>query len=215
MQGQFGTRRGVVREAIKMLKQKGLLEVRKGVKGGAYVRRLEVANVSESLALFLKQHPVDPEKRIEFRESVDRSITLLAITRATPAEKAYLLQEALRFEALLKSSAPDISKTGEIDRALSILLARLARNPIFEWVMHALQMGYSSQEDALHLDPIYRTVQRSPPTGVIPPGRSLMANRCGHCPSLGAIMACYANASHKNGTTPDDEIKTVKSRKTA
>jgi DNA-binding FadR family transcriptional regulator len=35
MQVQFGTGRGVVREALKILKQKGLLEVRKGVKAGA------------------------------------------------------------------------------------------------------------------------------------------------------------------------------------
>lgn len=99
MQVQFGTGRGVVREAIKILKQKGLLEVRKGVKGGAYVRQLEMANVSESLALFLKQHPVEPEKLIEFRESMDRSITLLAIARGSRDEKAALLAEVLRFEA--------------------------------------------------------------------------------------------------------------------
>ena len=50
MQSQFGTGRGVIREAIKILKQKGLLEVKKGAKGGAYIRHLDVDNVSESLA---------------------------------------------------------------------------------------------------------------------------------------------------------------------
>ena len=156
MQVRFGTGRGVVREAIKLLQQKGLLEVRQGAKGGAYVRQVALANVSESLALFLKQHPVAPEKLIEFRESVDRTITLLAIGRGAPAEKDRLLEEALRFEALLRAPAPDLAVAGELDRKLNLMLARMAGNPLFEWVMQALQMGFSSHDVALYEDPDYR-----------------------------------------------------------
>lgn len=156
MQVQFGTGRGVVREAIQVLKQKGLLEVRKGAKGGAYVRRLEVANVSESLALFLKQHPMEKEQLVEFRESMDQTITLLAIARATSAEKARLLEEALRFEGLLREPEPDLAVAGELDRQLNIMLVRMARNSLFEWVMQALQLGLSSHDYALYEDPLYR-----------------------------------------------------------
>jgi DNA-binding FadR family transcriptional regulator len=156
MQAQFGTGRGVVREAIKILKQKGLLEVKKGAKGGAYVREIGVDNVSESLTLFLKQHPFDPEKLIEFRESMDRSITELAIARAEDSEKKELYQGAKKLEAMLRESAPDLNEAGELDRKLNIMLARMARNPLFEWVMHALQMGFSSHDYALYEDPVYR-----------------------------------------------------------
>ena len=156
MQVQFGTGRGVVREAIKILKQKGLLEVRKGVKGGAYVRELEMANVSESLALFLKQHPVEPEKLIEFRECMDRAITILAIARGTRPEKDALLEAVLGFEALMREPEPDLTMTGELDRELNLMLARMAQSPLFEWVMHALQMGFSSHDYALYEHPVYR-----------------------------------------------------------
>lgn len=156
MQSQFGTGRGVVREAIKILKQKGLLEVRKGAKGGAYVRQLDVVNVSESLALFLKQHPVDPEKLIQFRETVDRTITQLAITHATQKEKDELLKLAVKLETMLREPEPDISLTSEMDRKLNIMLARMAQNPLFEWVMHAIQMGFSSHDYALYEDSVYR-----------------------------------------------------------
>ncbi len=156
MQVQFGTGRGVVREAIKILKQKGLLEVRKGAKGGAYVREIEMANVSESLGLFLKQHSVQPEKLIEFRESMDRTITLLAITRGSQTEKETLLETALRFETLMREPELDLVMTSELDRELNLMLARMARNPLFEWVMHALQMGFSSHDDALYEQPAYR-----------------------------------------------------------
>jgi GntR family transcriptional regulator, transcriptional repressor for pyruvate dehydrogenase complex len=156
MQVLFGTGRGVIREAIKTLKQKGLLEVRQGVKGGAYIRELEVANVSESLALFLRQHPVEPEKLIEFRESVDRTITELAIARGSRAGKEELLREVLRLEAMLLQDEPDLAEAGELDRELNIMLARLAGNPVFEWIMRALQMGFSSQDYALYEDRVYR-----------------------------------------------------------
>ena len=156
MQVHFGTGRGVVREAIKLLQQKGLLEVRQGAKGGAYVRQVALANVSESLALFLKQHPVAPENLIEFRETVDRTITLLAIGRAAQTEKDRLFEEALRFETLLGQPEPDLALAGELDRKLNLMLARMAGNPLFEWVMQALQMGFSSQDVALYEDPAYR-----------------------------------------------------------
>jgi len=156
MQVQFGTGRGVVREAIKILKQKGLLEVRKGVKGGAYVRQLEMANVSESLALFIKQHPIEPEKLVEFRESMDRTITLLAISRGTPDEKARLVEKAKVFESRLRETDPDLYLTGELDRELNLMFGRMAHSPLFEWVMDALQMGFSSHDITLYQDPVYR-----------------------------------------------------------
>lgn len=156
MQSQFGTGRGVIREAIKILKQKGLLEVRKGVKGGAYVRQLDVSNISESLALFLKQHQVMPEALIEFRESMDRTITTLAIARSSTDEKNELLKEALRFEEKLCEQEPDLVATAELDRNLNLMLARMAGNELFEWVMHALQMGFSSHDFALYENPSFR-----------------------------------------------------------
>ncbi len=156
MQHQFGTGRGVVREALKTLKQKGLLEVRKGAKGGAYVRELEVSNVSESLALFLKQHPVNPGKLIEFRETIDRTITELAIVRATQKEKEKLIEDAARLKHLLRQPEPDLAEAGELDRQLNISLAQMARNPLFEWVMHAVQMGFSSHDYALYENADYQ-----------------------------------------------------------
>ncbi|QGY40421.1 GntR family transcriptional regulator [Pseudodesulfovibrio cashew] len=156
MQSQFGTGRGVIREAIKILKQKGLLEVKKGAKGGAYVRQVEVANVSESLALFLKQHPVEPEKLIEFRETLDRTITQLAIALGSREEKMELLGEALRLEGMLKEDEPDLVATSELDRKLNLMLVRMARNPLFEWVMHAIQMGFSSHDYALYEEASFR-----------------------------------------------------------
>lgn len=156
LQLQFQTGRGVIREAMRALKQKGLVEIRKGAKGGAYVKQIDVANVSESLALFLKQQHVGLADIAEFRESIDHTITLLAIARADAAEKQQLVTEVEKMRECLEQPEPDMQALGEIDRELNIRLAKMTRNPIFEWIMQALQLGFSSQDYALYDDLDYR-----------------------------------------------------------
>lgn len=161
LQHQFETGRGVIREAIRALKQKGLIEIRKGSKGGAYVKQIEVTNVSESLALFLKQHQIDPDHIAEFRESIDRTITTLAIARADASTKHNLVDKATEFNTIIAqentAEAPlDMVKLGELDRELNIMLAQMTGNPVFEWIMRALQLGFSSYDYTLYEDPEYR-----------------------------------------------------------
>lgn len=156
MQQQFGTGRGAIREALRALKQKGLLDIRKGVKGGAYVRKVGMINIGESLALFLKQHDVEPLALVEFRESVDQTLALLAIARGSAEAKASLVDMAEEFEACLRQDQPDADRVGHLDRDLNLALAGMAANPIFEWIMQALQRGFSSHDYTLYDTPRYR-----------------------------------------------------------
>lgn len=156
MQAQFKTGRGVVREAQQILKQKGLIEIKKGSKGGAFVKQVEVDSVSESFTLFLKQKNIDPESLIEFRESLDRTITSLAVTRGSKEEKEALVKKTLELEKYVSGDDPDMRTIAELDRGLNIQLSRMAKNPVFEWIMHAIQKGFSSFDYALYDDPDYR-----------------------------------------------------------
>lgn len=156
LQIQFQTGRGVIREAICALKQKGLIEIRKGAKGGAYVKAIDAANVGESLALFLKQQQIAPGHIAEFRESIDRTITTLAIARGNVDEKAALLVKADLLLEFLQPSELDLEALGELDRELNMLLAKMTKNPVFEWIMGALQHGFSSYDYALYANCDYR-----------------------------------------------------------
>lgn len=161
LQIQFGTGRGVIREAIRALKQKGLIEIRKGPKGGAFIKQVDVSNISESLALFLKQKHIGPYEIAEFRESVDQSIALLAMNRATEKQKSQMLQLVDRLEDIAAQPSLDFAELAEADRRLNILLAEMANNAIFEWVMHAMQQGFGSYDNNLYNDPDFmrRTVE--------------------------------------------------------
>jgi DNA-binding FadR family transcriptional regulator len=152
----FKTGRGIIREAMRILRQKDLVEIKKGAKGGAFVKHIEERNLNESLALFLKQHSINPESIIEFRESVDRTIIVLAITRGSKSDREELLQKAREFHKYVSSPESDREKISDMDRELNTLLAKLTKNPVFEWVMNALQLGFSSYDQILYEDFDYR-----------------------------------------------------------
>ncbi|MBU1002301.1 MAG: GntR family transcriptional regulator [Proteobacteria bacterium] len=156
LQTLFKTGRGVIREAIKVLRQKGLVEVRKGAKGGTYVKQLDVANVSESLALFLRQNKVAPEHVITFRESTDQTIAALAIVNASKEDKQALLDGAQALAEQAHGPEPDQHLLGEMDRELNIRFAKMSYNPVFEWIMGAIQLGFSSEDYALYAHQQFR-----------------------------------------------------------
>ena len=150
LQEQFGTGRGVVREALRALKQKGLIEVRKGARGGAYAKEVELTHASESLALFLTQQHIHADHICELRESIDRTITLLAISRGTSEEKRELLEGAQNLAHLAESGDAAGVSLIEWDRQLNIMLAKMTKNPVFVWLMQAMQLGLNANDHALY-----------------------------------------------------------------
>jgi len=156
LQTQFGRGRGLIREALRMLKQKDLIEIRKGAKGGAYIKNVGLSNISDSLSLFLKQKDIEPDKIIEFRESLDRTITTLAISKGSREQKSDLYKEALAFYEKIKNGMADKNIIGETDRRLNITLAKMAANPLFLWVVEAIQQGFSSYDYALYEEEKFR-----------------------------------------------------------
>ncbi|RQD61899.1 MAG: FadR family transcriptional regulator [Desulfonatronovibrio sp. MSAO_Bac4] len=157
LQNLFKTGRGVVREALQVLKHKGLVEILKGSKGGAYVKNLEVISVSESFALFLRQNHTDPMQIIEFRESLDYVITDLSIAKGTKKEKELLIEKTDLLTEAVKTNGQTLESLAELDRELNILFAQMTKNPIFEWIMRAIQLGFSSMDNALYEDAEYRS----------------------------------------------------------
>ncbi len=161
LQNQFGTGRGVIREAMIALKQKGLIEGRKGPKGGHFIKQVDVGNISESLALFLKQKHINHNDIIEFRETTDQTVALLAMMRASKAQKAHLVELVEHLETFTAEPKCDFQQVAEIDRQLNLQLATMAHNAIFDWVMQALQEGFGSFDNNLydHPDFLFMTVK--------------------------------------------------------
>lgn len=80
----FGTSRTIVREAIRSLEKAGLLTVRSGVQGGAFVTRVDKKPLVESIRNMILTKQVSHEEIAEARLLLEPSLTVEAAKKATP-----------------------------------------------------------------------------------------------------------------------------------
>lgn len=156
LQHQFRTGRGVIREALRELKQKGLIETRRGGKGGTYVKRIGASDASQPLALMIKQSEIDIANLIEFRESIDRTITILAISRGDEKQVKLLMVGVEQLEKAGLCQTPSMEHIRKIDQELNLLLAKMTKNPIYDWIMQTIQISLGSYDYVLYEDVYYR-----------------------------------------------------------
>lgn len=123
--------RGTLREALRVLEQKGLIEIRLGVGGGSVVRSVGIGQVSESLALLIRSQKVSLNHLAEFREAVEGSVAAQAAERRSPADIAKL--EELLAQGRACVEAPDGRRDQflEIDRQIHMVLAQITGNPLY------------------------------------------------------------------------------------
>jgi GntR family transcriptional repressor for pyruvate dehydrogenase complex len=123
---QFGVSRTVVREAIRALVAKSLLETRAG--GGTVVRSPTAASVAQSMSLFLRagQSQLDYNKVLEVRRILEVEIAGLAAERRT-AEDLVKMEQIL-VEAASGEGRDHFAKT---DVAFHAALARATHNELF------------------------------------------------------------------------------------
>lgn len=153
LQHRFEASRGAIREAIRILRQKGLIETRKGAQGGHYIKKVEISQASEHLALMVRQQQLPLSKLLQFRYGIDHAILCVAIKEATAAECAKMSAMADRLLALCQSDTLDMAAISEVDRDINLCLVEMTKNPFYEWVMRTIQLSFGSYDHVLYEDP--------------------------------------------------------------
>ena len=85
MQEIFQTGHGTLRKALRILEQKGLIEVRQDIGGGAVVMVIGTGQMTETLPLMVQSQQLTPDHLIEFHEAVDGAVTAAASLTSTTA----------------------------------------------------------------------------------------------------------------------------------
>ncbi len=137
----FSTSRGTLREALRVLEQKGLIEIKLGVGGGSVVKAVSMDKISESLALLIRTQEVSLNHLAEFREAVEGIIAAQAAERATPTDLKQLKE-------LLEKARKHIGKGKaahdgfiEIDKQIHLVLANITGNPIYISLIHSVHQN--------------------------------------------------------------------------
>jgi len=134
----FGTSRGTLREALRVLEQKGLVEIRLGVGGGAVVKGANADAMSDSLAMLIRSRKISLDHLAEFREDVEGTVTGLAARRARKADVALLrslLDQARRHHDAGLALWDEFVR---VDETLHMTLARIAGNPLYIFILQTI-----------------------------------------------------------------------------
>ncbi|MBW2057258.1 MAG: FadR family transcriptional regulator [Deltaproteobacteria bacterium] len=134
----FKTSRGTLREALRVLEQKGLITIKTGVGGGPIVKAVTTRQVTESLALLLRYQKVSLRDLAEFREGVEGIVTGLAAERAEQRDIEHLRDLLAKAKAHLEGGVSEWDEFIQVDNALHLELARIARNPVYESVLQTV-----------------------------------------------------------------------------
>jgi GntR family transcriptional repressor for pyruvate dehydrogenase complex len=123
---QFGVSRTVIREAVRSLIAKGLLEVRGG--SGLRVATIDVSAVRETMGMYLRVNAeFDYGKLHEVRSVLEIEIAGLAAERATDEDLAALEKSCDDMAAALD----DVEKISVLDVEFHRLIAQATHNSLF------------------------------------------------------------------------------------
>lgn len=136
----FGVSRTVVREALRSLAAKGVLDVRSG--SGARVARVDAAQASEAMRLYLQTSAgardgseVSYDQINDVREMIETRVARIAA--ATAGDEA--LQDLRDVHAALVKSGGDPKITPQLDVAFHRKIAEITGNPFYLVMLDSIE----------------------------------------------------------------------------
>jgi len=136
--GRFDISRRTLREALRIVEQKGLIEIKIGSRGGAFVKDLTTAPISESLALLIRSKKISLRELAEFRVDIESLVAAKAARQATREDIDSLKDLLVEGETILASNPFNWKAFMEVDQRLHRALARIARNSIHEFILKTI-----------------------------------------------------------------------------
>ena len=134
MAEQFGVSRTSVREAIHILVQYGLLEIRRGATGGAFVQNLIDDGIRQRMVTVARQRKKHYTELAEFRLIIESAAAKLAARNRTQSDLRKLQHHVKRMDALFEKAEASgeeqlATRFYAEDTAFHIQIARCSRNP--------------------------------------------------------------------------------------
>jgi GntR family transcriptional regulator, transcriptional repressor for pyruvate dehydrogenase complex len=139
MAEHFQTSRVALREALRALEKEGLITIKRGAGGGAFVADFDNAlhALADSLSTVVKLGSAKSANVTEMRSILEPEITRLATLRATPADISAIEAVVIAQEKELES--------GELSRKLDMefhrCIAEAAHNPVMNIVVNAVNQS--------------------------------------------------------------------------
>lgn len=132
------TSRSTLREALRVLEQKGLIEIKLGMGGGAMVRSVSTEQVTESLDLLIRSKKVALDHLAEFREGVEGDVVAIAATRAGKRDIDRLHRLLERAGGYVAQGVEKLNDFLEADKEVHLAFAGITGNPVYITILKTI-----------------------------------------------------------------------------
>lgn len=135
----FGVSRITLRDALRTMEALGLLDIRVGATGGAFVQAPPSEVVEKTFGHMVRLASLDPDEIAEARLAAELNIGNLAVKRATPEDIEALSNAIDMGRKALAEGSYDTS----CSREFHVLLARAAHNRALEILVQSFRGAFS------------------------------------------------------------------------
>ena len=134
----FNISRGTLREALRVLEQKGLIEIKLGVGGGSVVKAVDTDQISESLGLLIRSQKVSLNHLAQFREDVEGIVAARAAKNHVAEDIQTLKDLLVNAHSCVKKGSSQRNAFIDIDKQIHMTMARITGNPVYITVLHSI-----------------------------------------------------------------------------
>jgi len=152
---QFGVSKATMREALRVLEVMGLVEIRKGTSGGAFVAEVDMKTTINSIINFIHFKPVSVKEITMLRYFIEPAVARIACIKRTDKD----IQHLRSITGEVVSSGP-----AEVSREIGFhrYLARMTGNTLLMLLIDFVDNLLSTMKAGLDLDPeFYQNVRKA------------------------------------------------------
>lgn len=135
LQAKFEASRATIREALRVLEQKGLLTIKKGSSGGSFVDQQSGAKIGESLELLIRLGEVTLTQLFEFRSNIEAMAFEAAVHKATELNIKKIKEKFISLEKAYKKRKSNLDDFFNIELKMHEEVIELSKNPLYQWVL--------------------------------------------------------------------------------
>lgn len=136
---QFKASRGTLREALRILEQKGLIEIRLGAGGGAFVREINADLIAQNLALLIGSGRATPADLVQLQVEHAATVAALAAKQATAPDIVILKKLVLQAQDHKDDGAEGEELFHSIEQEIQQEMYRIAGNPLYVFLARAIE----------------------------------------------------------------------------
>jgi GntR family transcriptional repressor for pyruvate dehydrogenase complex len=159
LQGLMDVSRNTLRESLRVLEQKGLVEIRKGHRGGIFVKQINADSMSEGLGLFVQSQRITMEEISEFRQDLEGLLTRRAAQRTDSKNMGEIKRLLKQAVDLAESGVAQWDEFMQVDKEIHLALARIAGNPLHHFFLETVHSNFHRYHISAYLPRDEETIQ--------------------------------------------------------